>query len=57
MPVIEGVPFCDGCGAEIHGPPVVVEKRLHCCELCAEGLDCDCALILEDDRRDEEPST
>jgi hypothetical protein len=52
MPQIEGVYYCDRCGAEIVGSPVVRENRRHCCQDCADGLPCDCALILEDDRRE-----
>jgi hypothetical protein len=53
MPEIEGVLYCDGCGAEIVGAPVVRDDRRYCCLDCAEGRVCDCGLILEDDRRDE----
>lgn len=52
MPLIDGVYFCDRCGAEIVGSPVIRENRRHCCQDCANGLPCDCALILEDDRRE-----
>lgn len=52
MPQIDGVLFCDGCGAEIVGAPVVRDRRRHCCEDCANGLRCDCGLILDDDRRE-----
>lgn len=48
MPVIEGVRFCDGCGAEIVGAPIMRGRQMHCCEDCAEGLACDCALFLEE---------
>lgn len=50
MPAIDGVLFCDGCGAEIQGPPVLRESRYHCCQDCAEGIPCDCALVLDDGR-------
>ncbi len=49
MPVIEGVLFCDGCGAEIPGAPVVRGELLYCCEDCADGMECNCALILADE--------
>jgi|APLow6443716910_1056828.scaffolds.fasta_scaffold873528_2 hypothetical protein len=47
----EGVLFCDGCGAEITGAPVLRGDKFHCCEDCAEGRECECALIFEEDRR------
>jgi hypothetical protein len=49
MPEIDGVLFCDGCGAEIVGAPVVGGRMRYCCERCARGESCDCALILDDD--------
>jgi hypothetical protein len=49
MPEIEGVLYCDGCGAEIRGAPIVKGELKYCCEDCAEGLSCDCALILDDE--------
>ncbi len=52
MPEIEGVLFCDGCGAEIVGAPAVRGNLRHCCEDCAEGLECECGLVLEDERRE-----
>jgi hypothetical protein len=52
MAQTEGVLYCDGCGAEIVGSPVMRGNRRHCCQDCAEGRPCDCALILEDDRRE-----
>lgn len=51
MPVLDGVLFCDRCGAEIIGAPVVRGKLRYCCEDCANGLPCECGLLLEDDRR------
>jgi hypothetical protein len=52
MPEVEGVLFCDRCGAEIVGAPVVRGTMKYCCEDCAEGRGCDCGLILDDERRD-----
>ncbi|OGO10916.1 MAG: hypothetical protein A2Z66_14695 [Chloroflexi bacterium RBG_13_66_10] len=52
MPQTDSVYFCDRCGAEIVGSPVMRGKRRHCCQDCADGQPCDCALILEDDRRE-----
>lgn len=51
MPLIERVPFCDGCGAEIHGPPEVRDDRMYCCQDCAAGLACDCALEFDEEYR------
>ena len=50
MPSIEGVLFCDGCGAEVLGAPVGKDDRVHCCTRCAQGQDCQCALVLDDGR-------
>lgn len=52
MPMIEGVRFCDGCGAEIVGAPIVRGQLEYCCQECSEGRDCDCALVFEDERRE-----
>ncbi len=52
MPMIEGVRFCDGCGAEIIGAPVVRGQTQYCCVPCSEGRECDCALVFEDERRE-----
>jgi hypothetical protein len=53
MPQIEDTLFCDGCGAEISGAPVVQSKQYYCCERCAEGQPCDCALYIEDERHED----
>jgi hypothetical protein len=53
MPRQDEVVYCDGCGAEIVGAPVVRGGRRYCCQDCAEGLACDCALILDDERSEE----
>lgn len=50
MPNIDGVLFCDGCGAEIHGAPIVKGSQIHCCSQCAQGQPCQCPLVLEDGR-------
>ncbi len=52
MPMIEGVRFCDGCGAEVVGAPVVLGPLQYCCLDCSEGRECDCALVFEDDRHE-----
>jgi hypothetical protein len=52
MPEIDGDLYCDRCGAEVVGAPVVREGSLYCCADCAEGQECDCGLILDDDRRE-----
>lgn len=58
MPKIEGVQFCDGCGAEITWSPVIVRPAQHtpstrpgiyCCTDCAEGRSCACAERMEFD--------
>ena len=50
MPLIEGVLYCDGCGAEILGAPHVVGELNYCCMDCFHGISCDCGVY-----RDEEP--
>lgn len=52
MPWIEDVLFCDGCGAEIQMAPVTRDRgrTYYCCEACADGYECDCALVLDDGR-------
>jgi hypothetical protein len=52
MPMIEGVRFCDGCGAEVVGAPIVRGQLLYCCQDCSEGQECDCALVFEEERRE-----
>jgi hypothetical protein len=52
MPEMDGVLFCDRCGAEVAGAPVMRGKLGYCCEDCANGLECDCGVILEDDRQE-----
>jgi hypothetical protein len=47
---IEGVLFCDGCGAEIVMASLVVRDGAYfCCARCADGERCDCGLVLDDD--------
>ena len=31
--------WCAGCGVEITWGPVVREKRMYCCQDCADGID------------------
>ena len=52
MPTIDGVLFCDGCGAEIVGAPIYRDNLIHCCLDCAQGRECECALVLDDGRGD-----
>jgi hypothetical protein len=55
----EELVWCDGCGVEIVGAPVVVDKRNYCCQDCAQGIRCDCGERMElDDERNNtgEPS-
>lgn len=58
MTKIEGVVFCDGCGAEITWSPVVVRAAnramptrpsLYCCMDCADGRPCRCGERMEFD--------
>jgi hypothetical protein len=47
---IEGVLFCDGCGAEIQMASLVVGDGAHyCCARCANGERCACGLVLDED--------
>jgi len=47
---IEGVLFCDGCGAEIAMASLVVRDGAYfCCSRCADGERCDCGLVLDDE--------
>ena len=44
--------WCAGCGVEITWGPVVREKRMYCCQDCADGLECECGARMEfDDER------
>jgi len=49
MPIVEGVVYCAGCGAEVVGPPVGKQGASYCCAICADGGECDCGEA-EDDR-------
>lgn len=52
--------WCEGCGIEITGRPVVVTKRIYCCQDCARGIRCNCSerMEMDDSRRNAgEPST
>jgi hypothetical protein len=53
MSRFEDTLWCDNCGVEIHGAPVVWDGRHYCCENCRDGLPCDCmgCFEMEDDRR------
>jgi hypothetical protein len=53
MPRIEDTIWCDNCGVEIHGVPVIKDGRYYCCEDCRDGLPCECmgCFEIEDDRR------
>jgi hypothetical protein len=47
---IEGVLFCDGCGAEITMASLVVRDGSYfCCARCADGESCDCGLIFDEE--------
>jgi len=66
MARIDGVLFCDRCGAEITWspyivtqsqvslePPAAVRHGEYCCQDCAEGRPCQCAerMDLDEERR------
>jgi hypothetical protein len=57
MAHIEGVIFCDGCGAEINWAPVIIRTRQrtlkYCCEDCAHEIPCECGehMLLGDEVR------
>jgi hypothetical protein len=48
MSLIDNIHFCDGCGVEIVGAPVLVNKQIFCCLDCADGRECDCGDKLDD---------
>jgi hypothetical protein len=50
MPITEGVVYCDGCGVEVEGAPVVKQDLNYCCSTCAEGGECACGAEDEDQR-------
>ncbi len=45
--------WCDGCGTEILGLPIVRGKHDFCCQDCLQGFRCDCCswYSLDDDER------
>ncbi len=52
---IDDTIWCDGCGVEIVGKPLVITgkgshtKREYCCEACSQGLECSCLGWAEQD--------
>jgi hypothetical protein len=50
MAITEGVVYCDGCGAEVKGAPIVRQDSVYCCTTCADGAECDCGEA-DDERR------
>ncbi len=47
MTRIDDTIWCDGCGVEIVGRPLVItgkgkNKQEYCCEACSQGLECSC---------------
>lgn len=66
MARVDGVLFCDGCGAEVTWSPYIiaphtgvepvgtVRRGEFCCQDCADGRPCKCAerMDFDDDRRD-----
>jgi hypothetical protein len=49
MSLIDNIHLCDGCGVEIVGAPVRVNKKYYCCQDCADGRECDCGKRLDGD--------
>jgi hypothetical protein len=47
MSLIDNIHLCDGCGVEITGAPVFINKRFFCCQDCADGGECDCGNKLD----------
>ena len=41
---------CDGCGVEITWTPVLKGEEFFCCQLCAQGLPCECDFPPEEDK-------
>ena len=48
MPLIEGVLYCDGCGAEILGAPHVWKEKNYCCIDCFNGVACNCGVYRDE---------
>jgi hypothetical protein len=42
MSMIENTQWCYGCGTEIDGNGVVIERKLYCCIDCWMGVGCTC---------------
>ena len=56
MSITEGVVYCDGCGVEVKGTPVVRQGSSYCCAVCADGGECDCGQDEEDRRTPAAPA-
>jgi hypothetical protein len=41
------VRYCSGCGIEILLAPVVQDGKIFCCKDCADGLECECGKVQE----------
>lgn len=39
---VEDTLYCDGCGVEVLGAPLIVASGQYCCQDCADGYRCDC---------------
>ncbi len=39
--------WCDGCGEEIRWVPLMKDDCHYCCQVCVDGLPCDCYLWSE----------
>ena len=51
--------WCDGCGAEILGLPIVRGKHDFCCQDCLHGFRCECctSYSLDDNERRSDKSS
>lgn len=44
--------WCDGCGVEILGSPVIRNQQSFCCQDCALGYECACKPETEKETRE-----
>lgn len=51
MTHLEETLYCDGCGVEIGVGAQRVGSQVYCCPVCAQGLDCSCALRFDEEER------
>ena len=57
MTNINNTVWCDGCGVEIVGAPIIRTKQYYCCEDCFQGIKCSCGERMELEEQGEEEST